>query len=437
MFNHHRKSDDPPGFCTQRLHRYDGDLDEIYSVELLLPATAQLSTHAKNSLARSEREQSDSAIAKLSAMQTSEAKKPDVPPARPAWPSKKSTELDAEEEREGLQERMEADAAKLSASHVAVYAWDEPMRLVEHVRTVDRDAIARNKKLFLRLRDRGHIRPLACPYPGKLSGGLHDLLAEHPNFAEVIDFVRDQLALTSRLGKSLHIPPILLLGPPGIGKTHFCNSLAKVLGTAIHRLGFDAAHSSSALLGSDKNWGNSTSGLLFDAVCLGEQANPIILLDEIDKARSGEGYQHPLASLHSLLEPVSAGSVRDISLDYAFDASHVLWIAAANEPTAVPATLRSRFAEFWVEAPTGAAALQLAQGLLKRTHATMALDSFTEPGYAFARLLAHLTAREQRQALTRAYAAAIANGRNHLIRQDLPAEVLIDDTGSTTTSWLH
>ena len=434
--NYRDDEDATPGYSRQRLYRYYPD-EEISNVDLLLPQNSKLVAHAKGSRERAENEQTEFNRAKLDALEKARPKS-ETSTTRSGWPSQKAPEPDASEEREILRERMEADAQALSGTNVEVYAWDEPMRLIENVRTVDRETIARNKKLFARLKDKGNRRPLTV-HDTNCENGLADLLAEHPHFEEVIMFARDQLKLSARLDKATRIPPILLLGPPGIGKTHFSNSLAKTLGTAIHRLGFDAALTSSTLLGSDRNWGNSTSGLLFDAVCLGENANPVILLDEIDKARSGEGYQHPLASLHSLLEPVSADNVRDISLDYAFDASHVVWIAAANDPTAIPATLRSRFTEFRVEAPTGAAALQLAQGVLRRTHASTAIQGFKEPEYAFVRLLAHLTAREMRQALERAYATAIANGRNHLLRNDLPADVLMDepDSGSKPTTWLH
>jgi ATP-dependent Lon protease len=154
-------------------------------------------------------------------------------------------------------------------------------------------------------------------------------------------------------------------GDPGIGKTRFSVELAHALGTVIRRLPFDNGQSGSSLLGSDKNWANTTYGAVFELVVLGQHANPVILLDEIDKAskrREGDA----LASLHTLLEPVTSQTVRDISVDFEFNASHVLWIATANDLTRVAPSLRSRFHEFWVEQPTGAQACRWPRWSRKR-----------------------------------------------------------------------
>lgn len=255
--------------------------------------------------------------------------------------------------------------------------------------------------------------------------GLDHLRKAFPHFSPVLDLVRDQYAFAELTGKPFLIPPILLGGDPGIGKTRFSQELAKALGTVMRRLPFDNGQSGVSLLGSDKNWANTTYGSVFELVVLGEYANPVILLDEIDKAsKRPEG--DPLASLHSLLEPVTSHRVRDISVDFEFNASRVVWIATANELERIPASLRSRFHEYWIEQPTGALALQMAEVLAQEVHQEMNLPGFQPPAQPLVRYIAHLSAREQLQALKRAYAAAKVDGRHQIVMADLPEQVRRD-----------
>jgi ATP-dependent Lon protease len=96
------------------------------------------------------------------------------------------------------------------------------------------------------------------------------------------------------------------------------------LSTTLHIQALDSDLTSSVFLGSDRKWSNSQHGVLFETVVLGQHANPIIVLDEIDKPPRSLSYGSPVNSLYSVLEPVSAKGVRDISLMFEFDASQVV-----------------------------------------------------------------------------------------------------------------
>jgi ATP-dependent Lon protease len=231
------------------------------------------------------------------------------------------------------------------------------------------------------------------------------------------------------------LPPILLIGPPGVGKTHFTLALAKAMDRPIERHSFDSAYAGSALLGSDRHWANTKTGLVFDAICLGESADPIILLDELDKADT-VSRSSPLGPLHSLLEPVTARDVVDISVGIRFDASHVFWIATANDLRNIPESIQSRFRIFILQAPTAGQALDLARAVVGSVH--QRFPTFEVPHRHLVTLVAHLTPREQVQALEQAFASAATNGRKHLVRQDLPADVL-QDMGDdlVNTPFLH
>jgi ATP-dependent Lon protease len=236
-----------------------------------------------------------------------------------------------------------------------------------------------------------------------------------------------------------------------VGKTHFTLELARVMGRPVHRHSLDVSHTGSSLMGSARNWGNTQVGLVFDVVCLGDRADPLILLDELDKARRTDR-DDPIAPLHSLLEPLTSKKVTDISAGIEFDASHIFWVATANDLHQIPAPIRSRFRVFHISVPSAEQAIALAQAVGLSVHRRMNEQSnhqindeagmpepvFTAPSPRLFNLLAHLTPREQIQTTEHAYAVALANGRRQILREDLPAEVLLDDGGPTKSGrYLH
>jgi ATP-dependent Lon protease len=328
--------------------------------------------------------------------------------------------------------------AQSGVAQVLVYAWDEPLKLIGQTGplTPDRHLLGRDQGLFEKLKDLGAFRTLRHrnTYAATLDA-LGELGLQQPHFTEVIDFVKARIVLAREVASPVALPPILLVGPPGVGKTHFTLALAKAMDRPIERHSFDAAYAGSALLGSDRHWGNTKTGLVFDAICLGESADPIILLDELDKADT-VSRSSPLGPLHSLLEPVTARDVVDISVCIRFDASHVFWIATANERRNIPESILSRFRIFNLQPPTAGQALDLARAVAGSVH--QRFPSFEMPHRHLATLVAHLTPREQVQALEQAFASAATNGRRHLVRQDLPADVLQDlGDDPVKTSLLH
>lgn len=288
---------------------------------------------------------------------------------------------------------------------------------------------------------RSPLRRVGMPHDIEME--LSRLARQQPHFATVIQFVRERFALAGARNEPPRIPPILLAGPAGVGKTHFAHALAQTLGVPIRTQPYDNAETSSTLLGSDRHWANSHHGVLFELICLGEYVNPILILDELDKARAARSGYDPMAPLHTILEPSTCGRVRDISLDFEFDASLATFIATANDLRRIPETLRSRFRVFWIELPTGATAISLAEQvvlawlpkLMPQRHAQVQAGDEDDARRRLAVALAHLSAREIRQALEDAAGYAIANGRHRLTVQDLPGWV--DEDASPAGQSLH
>ena len=193
-------------------------------------------------------------------------------------------------------------------------------------------------------------------------------------------------------------------------------------------------------MGSDRCWGNTSHGALFDLICLGEHANPIVILDEIDKVSNRSNYD-PLGPLHTLLEPSTSIHARDISVDFEFDASQVTWIATANDARWIPAPLLSRFTQFAIGRPGAEGAIASAQAVMAQAFAQMALENFEPPHRRLAVVLAHLTAREIRQATEQAIATALGQGRSAVALSDIPArfrdEAQDKKDKSMPPGWLH
>src|SRR6185312_9353037 len=127
------------------------------------------------------------------------------------------------------------------------------------------------------------------------------------------------------------------LGPPGIGKTLFSETIAKFLGTDFYCVRFETVQISAELAGTSTHWSNAHPGEVFRALLNGRNANPVFLLDELDKAAHREEYGDVRAALYSLFEPVTSSEFVDKSLPMLkFNCSHIVWFAAANEATPIP-----------------------------------------------------------------------------------------------------
>ncbi len=395
--------------------------------------------------------------------------------------------MDAQLKRMGLnpdQGKFHKMLAKLPhTQRLQVYRPEDVQRLSASPQTVDSDVKKRGESLGYLLKARGPWRRLGLPESVEAILALEE---DHPHFVEVIQFVANHVALQKmrigspenggerateaetksatgkvRAGKGagrlrspgtndagatenqppVRLPPMLLFGPPGVGKTHFCESLAKVLGVPVRRHPMDQAETSSALLGSDATWGNSRFGLVFDLLGLGDYANPLVILDELDKAqviaKSSGGLSSPTGVLHSLLEPISAANVRDISLDLEMDASQITWIATANYPWWVPETLRSRFKEFLIAPPDARQAIQLARSVVKSALKAAGFG-IGEPDRQFVLAVAHLSAREIYQATVSAAASAARDNAKAVGLMHLPRDAHQGEAGvEGAYTWLH
>ncbi|MBY4717541.1 AAA family ATPase [Ralstonia mannitolilytica] len=172
---------------------------------------------------------------------------------------------------------------------------------------------------------------------------------EFPNFAEVIDYYKSQFRLKTITGRQ-RITPILLLGSPGIGKTYFVKKLAEALATGFQFIDMASASAAWTITGLHSSWKGAKQGKLFDAILNSPTANPLILLDEIEKTSTPE--HDPKNAIFQILEEHGAKNFVDEFVDNPVDISGAIIIASANSLEGLSEPLQSRFKIFDIASPT-------------------------------------------------------------------------------------
>jgi len=257
------------------------------------------------------------------------------------------------------------------------------------------------------------VKPSALPE-------MESLFGELPNFRDVLEDIRKHLALCVDSNDSIELPPMLLLGEPGIGKTHFARKLSQLLGTGFGFVPMSSLTAGWVLSGASSQWKNAKPGKVFDTFLNGEYANPVIVVDELDKA-SSDGQYDPLGALYELLETETATRFVDEFVELPIDASGAVWLATANDASRIPEPLVNRLTVYEIDPPDEAGSMRIAKTIYNEVRNAHDWGrKFPEtPSASTLEKLAGLPPREMRRTIQGAFGNAKLAGHSEVRPDDV------------------
>lgn len=188
------------------------------------------------------------------------------------------------------------------------------------------------------------------------------LEGEHHGLEKVKKRILEFLAVYALKGE-LKGPILLLVGPPGVGKTSLGKSIAKALGRKFHRIALGGVRDESEIRGHRRTYIGSMPGKIVDALKKAGSMDPVILLDEVDKI-SADFRGDPSSALLEVLDSEQNHTFTDHYLNVPLDLSKVLFIGTANTLSTLQGPLRDRMEIVELESYTLEEKIKIAQKYL-------------------------------------------------------------------------
>jgi ATP-dependent Lon protease len=296
-------------------------------------------------------------------------------------------QLKAIQEELGERDPGEAEVDELREQLGAI-ALPEDVR-----RQVDRE-LARLEKLPQAAAEHGVIRTYlewmaSLPWDKTTEDNLdlaharEVLDADHYDIEKVKDRILEFLAVR-RLKPDARGSILCFVGPPGVGKTSLGHSIARALGRNFERISAGGVRDEAEIRGHRRTYIGAMPGTIIRALRDAGSANPLFMIDEIDKM--GADYRgDPASAMLEVLDPEQNSTFRDHYLDVPFDLSKVMFITTANALDTVPGPLRDRMEVIQLAGYTEEEKLEIAKRYLvprqiERTGLKRSQIAFTDTG---------------------------------------------------------
>lgn len=255
---------------------------------------------------------------------------------------------------------------------------------------------------------------------------MDELYQTFPHFENVIQHIENFMILQDKGDKSFYIPPLLLGGGPGVGKTFFCNTISKLVNTPFELFNMESMTANWVLTGSSSQWRDATPGKIFRTLMNKDNLtiNPIFLLDELEKS-GGDSRFGVMNSLLPLLERYTAKRFKDECIPLEIDASYIVWFATANDLDKLTPPIKSRFDIFSVPNPNPTQRKSLIKGIYSAVRTNNTWGSYFNENLPdesldiLANLMAPGAARDLRKSITMACSKAIKTNSNIILPEHI------------------